>query len=598
MTATATLTETAQAPIVLAGEAATGTLTATAALTEIVQAPIALAGEAVTGALTATATLTEIIEPPIALAGSAATGTLTATALLAEHRLLAYADRVVPTGHTTLVSALIEAGASSLYNTTGDGAVLEGDDPLAISDHDLNFTRIYIAQAGRLRISDSGSGDIEALFSSGVLAAAQINIQIDFASIDVVLTGEDIDANASTAHRLLLDTTPDELAALQGIGNDDRFLFSITQPPPPDPIELSGSAEVGSLTATAGLSENVLPPLALVGSAAVGPLTASGEFTRISINPIALAGSTAALGSPTATATLSEITPDPIALAGEATTGALTATALLTEIIEPPIELSGSAALGSLTATSSALAILIPDAVTLRGSGALGSLTAAATLIQAKYFAPLDLSGSAELGDPTATAVLRLASEVSPAIADDDPRRLALQSKSVRPILLVEFDFNPQVRITNAQRDVEYNGDTYLSASIHRSVLPEKPEVSGRDIYQLELIGLVPGTTEKWWDKFGVDYTGLPISVYLLFVQEDGTLTSSLDAFSGKMASKNWVQNGESYVVATTWSGPLARSDGVNAVLATDADQRRRAPGDTALKYIHRPLEGNWGRRI
>ena len=126
-------------------------------------------------------------------------------------------------------------------------SVIAGNDPLAIAAHNLNFTRIYVAGQGRLRISDNGSGDIETLFLSGALSDAEIHIQTAAGSIAVTFDSADIATTPSNEARLLLDTTTDELAVLEGIADGQRWLFSVTQPTPPagNDVAVSGGTRHG-----------------------------------------------------------------------------------------------------------------------------------------------------------------------------------------------------------------------------------------------------------------------------------------------------------------------------------------------------------------
>ena len=178
------------------------------------------------------------------VSASSVTSTITPPLLLS--------DRITPDGHSVTYSILVRAEANSLYNVAGTSAILDGDSN-TLAAHSLIFTRIYVTGNDQLRISDSGAGDIETLFLSGDLSDALINIQTAPDSTAVTIDVDvDIDAQRSTGARAILDVSATELAALDGIGDGDRFIFSIFQPAP-DTYDLGVSFD-GSVSGALSLS--------------------------------------------------------------------------------------------------------------------------------------------------------------------------------------------------------------------------------------------------------------------------------------------------------------------------------------------------------
>ena len=143
---------------------------------------------------------------------------------------LVLADFVTPVGHENVAVVLCRAGGASLYNVGNDDGVRLAGDSFALAEYDLNFTRIYVTANPQLRISDSGGGDIEAIFSTGELADAQIHIQHSQTGV-TTFDSADIDATRSTAARIILgaDADPDGfLDDVESIADGARWIFAIT----------------------------------------------------------------------------------------------------------------------------------------------------------------------------------------------------------------------------------------------------------------------------------------------------------------------------------------------------------------------------------
>ena len=149
---------------------------------------------------------------------------------------LLLSDIAVPAGRRLIgAGSLIEASATRPYQT-GTTTVVEGDNPPDLGSADLTPTDIYATPRPQLRISDSGSGDIETLFLSGALSGYQIHLQTGPDADSVVSYGSgDIDEVRSTGARLILGEDGDPqglLAAFRALGDGDRWIFFVTRPTP------------------------------------------------------------------------------------------------------------------------------------------------------------------------------------------------------------------------------------------------------------------------------------------------------------------------------------------------------------------------------
>ena len=140
-------------------------------------------------------------------------------------RLLTLADIAVPDGRMLV-------GTGSLITVPSDGdvydsdaTVVDGSDPPSLGDSSLNATRIYVTGNPQLRISEDGTGDIEAIFSAG---GSQEDYQVHVqTSLTDVLTydSDDIDAGRSTEARILIGTNNDPqdlLAPVSALASGDR----------------------------------------------------------------------------------------------------------------------------------------------------------------------------------------------------------------------------------------------------------------------------------------------------------------------------------------------------------------------------------------
>ena len=303
--------------------------------------------------------------------------------------LLALSDALVPDGRTII-------GEVSLITVPSDGDVFDsnatvvaGADPPNLGADDLTATRIYVTGNDQLRVSDSGTGDIGTLYSSGGdLEDYQVHVQTSHD--DVVSFGsDDIDAGRTTAARLILgerldpNGVLDDVSALVG-GN--RVLWFVTDDVPPAP--LAGASVTDSPTVAGDLSRTYTTPLA--GGVSSGSPAVGGDL--IAMSTAGLAGD-AASGTPAVAGGLSQIYTTP--LAGDAASGTPTVDGGLA-VTGPPmaLPLAGNATGGTPTVSGD---LASTTAAPLAGDAASGTPDVSGSLSRT-YTTPL--SGDAQSGTP------------------------------------------------------------------------------------------------------------------------------------------------------------------------------------------------------
>ena len=278
-----------------------------------------------------------------------------------EERLLALTDAQIPDGRQIV-------GTASLIQVPADGdvfdsdaTVLAGTDPPGLGDSSLNATRIYLTGRTQLRISEDGTGDIEALFSTGgAQEDYQVHVQTSFgADSRVSLGSDDIDATRSTAARLIIGTDQDPdglLDDVSALAGGDRVLFFLSEPAPATDRDVSGSAETGSPEASAS-AEAVDINRDASGSAESGAPEAAASAGSVDINRD-VSGS-AETGSPeaSASAAVEQTMVTNRDASGAAETGSPEASAAA-GAVDINRDASGSAETGSPTAEASASSAL------------------------------------------------------------------------------------------------------------------------------------------------------------------------------------------------------------------------------------------------
>ena len=206
---------------------------------------------------------------------------------------LTLADIAIPSGRILVgTGSLIAVGASGDVYNPDDATIVDGADPPNLGDNSLNATRIYVTGNPQLRISEDGTGDIQAIFSAGgALENYQIHVQTsptDVLSYD----RDDIDSGRSRPARLLLGAEGDPqdlLAPVSALSQGDRVIWFLTEPTPADAVRLSASLDIAAYGAS---RVQVAQPAAVRLSASVD-LEAYGS-SRVQVvqpTPVQLAAS-------------------------------------------------------------------------------------------------------------------------------------------------------------------------------------------------------------------------------------------------------------------------------------------------------------------
>ena len=355
------------------------------------------------------------------------------TTVLDTAPLLLLSDQVVPDGRTSILAALIEAGATSLYRNNGDAPIIDGDDPLAFSDHSLNFTRVNITGGGQIRVVHNGVGDIGALFSTGALSTVELHFQTAESVIAVTLDNDSIDTGALTPQRLFYDLSSAELATLQAIASGTRLIFSITEPDVVVPEAVAFEATTGQPTADFNLSA-IAPPSALAVAlmATAGDPTASFALTAVAPAIPEAVAFEATAGDPTAAFALSAVAPPAAqSVAFEATAGDPVATFDLTAVApSASVSVAFQAETGAPTASFDLSAVAPPAAVSVAFEAEAGLPTASFDLTATEPGGPQAVAFQAESGDPTAAFDLTAVAPLL-VLADSDDTGLEVDAKAL-----------------------------------------------------------------------------------------------------------------------------------------------------------------------
>ena len=181
-------------------------------------------------------------------------------------------------------------------------------------------------------------------------------------------------------------------------------------------------------------------------------------------------------------------------------------------------------------------------------------------------------------------------------LAANDPRRLALESDGIVPVLLVAVNFAAPQRVTDAGRNVTVGGSTYYSGrGLVGITTPSLQEGVSRGSLELTFADDDPASPMSWARRFA----GTPkpsVRVQVAFFHA-GALTAALDVYSGRWGGfARRAAEGEGVLTVARFNGEFAAIDDTAAVMTTPEDQRRRDASDTALKFVHRTVELVWGR--
>jgi hypothetical protein len=161
-----------------------------------------------------------------------------------------------------------------------------------------------------------------------------------------------------------------------------------------------------------------------------------------------------------------------------------------------------------------------------------------------------------------------------------------LQSSVVVPFVLIKIDFSSAVGgavfITDAPREVVYNGDTYLPNGGLKSISPLRAEGQiSRDLFDIQLLD--PDTTYR--EILKIESTGVSISITAGFVDPETEIINSnfLDVYRGRINKTSWSVEDNTPTVNIQASGPLTKLQQIVSRTTNDNSQQLYHPGDTSL---------------
>ena len=188
-----------------------------------------------------------------------------------------------------------------------------------------------------------------------------------------------------------------------------------------------------------------------------------------------------------------------------------------------------------------------------------------------------------------------------------------LSGYDIVPVTLIDLEFsaaNPNaggiLRLTDAPRDITIGGNTYNAGfsgqaiGIKGMTPPKTQSTVSRDQYQLRLID-PDGDLRN--NRLAVQPSGVPITVRLSFVREDGgstgLLPDLLNVYRGFLSGTQVTFTDNAPEVAMAFTGQIQQLSVSKPRLTSDEQQQRLFAGDTSLQYAYEDEAANtlrWGR--
>ena len=492
-------------PLEISGSLTGSTSTLSGRLALGVDTPLEIAGSYVGPSESINGRLVLGSDTVLGIRGSFIGPSATLTGRLVIVELLLLSDLAVPAGRLIVgEGSLIRVGTDDDPYDPAFSTVDDGDDPPDLGDATLTPSRIFVTGLSQLRISDSGPGDVEALYSSGgALEDYKIYLQTGPDAASVVTFGlGDIDSVRSTDHRLIYGTLYDpsgSLNAFKTLSDGDRWIFFATKPTPGD--EIHGSY--------------IGPPATLTGRLALGtdtPLEISGSF----VGPASTLTGRLALGTDT-----------PLEISGSFVGPSATLTGSLALGVDTPLEVAGSY-VGPSESLSGRLVLGSDIALGIRGSFIGPSATLAGRLVIVEVLLLSDLAVPAGRLIVGEGSLIRLGADNRPYNPDsssvldgDDPPDLGDSSLTLSAIYSTPIS---QLRLSDSgPGDVEAlysSGGALADYKIHLQTGPDASSVVTFDIDDID----------------SVRSTGHRL-IYGTLYDPSG----SLNAFKGLRSSNRWI---------------------------------------------------------
>jgi hypothetical protein len=176
----------------------------------------------------------------------------------------------------------------------------------------------------------------------------------------------------------------------------------------------------------------------------------------------------------------------------------------------------------------------------------------------------------------------------------------AISASQIIAVVIIDIDFPGDVggplRLTEAPRDIIVQGKTYLSNAILKKLTtPQAQSSVDRDNYKITF----NDEKHELRERFAVKRIGIPVSIKLVFLREDGTMISEpLDTYKGQTSSMQW-KKGELNVSLT---GQLTQLAGKRTRYTT-AESQQDLTGhnnDTCMRFVGDSVADNfleWGRK-
>ena len=160
-----------------------------------------------------------------------------------------------------------------------------------------------------------------------------------------------------------------------------------------------------------------------------------------------------------------------------------------------------------------------------------------------------------------------------------------ITAKLVAPSILVKLAFSSgSILMTDAPREIPYNGDLYLPDAGIKQVSPPKasPELS-RDLFEV-MIGDVDNSLRTLLD---LESIGVPVYITSAFtIVETGLLHNEfISVYKGKISSVSWEINEDEPKVTIQCSGPLSKLHQVTNRATTENSQKLHFPLDTSMDF-------------
>lgn len=176
-----------------------------------------------------------------------------------------------------------------------------------------------------------------------------------------------------------------------------------------------------------------------------------------------------------------------------------------------------------------------------------------------------------------------------------------IEGESAVPFVLIKINFNsvPEY-ITDAPRDIVYEGATYKSAGGLKSVSPPKADSQvSRDLFNIVISD--PDNTLR--TKLDYENIGVPVTVLSGFVDPTTNVLHSeyLGIYAGKISRVGWTIDEDSPDVNIECSGPFTKLKQITNRTTSKESQRFIHPNDSSLDYVYDSTNEatvKWGGKV